>query len=327
VIASGESYADSLPAIALAGARNYGFMLVKPTTIAGTYIDTVLDTKQISNIIIVGGTSAVSSSTETTLINHFGSSMVKRFTGIDRYQTSTTCATAAISTLGMTATTIGFATGESFPDALSAAAAQGQKGNVMLLAANGHTNYAVTWLNGRVGSNTAIYGGISAIPYNAKRAIRVPIATISLQGWDLLDSQDYVTWTGSTTYQTQFNAAVATWNTTRPSFNTVRHISASNNPTLYPRIVYIGDVHDNADSSFATTYSTGSIVFNPARLGSYTDNTNVIQKVCTHELGHAMGLGHSQTALDVMRQGDHSTIRPRINDLASFDALWAQYGY
>jgi hypothetical protein len=192
---------------------------------------------------------------------------------IDRYQTSAVCATVAIG-YGMSFSNIGIATGEAFPDGVSGAAGQGKLGRVLLLAATGHTGYAASWLSGKVGSSLTWYGGEVALPYKGvKRVLRVPIASINILSWNLLDPSGYVTWYGSITHQTSFNEASRLWNNVRPNFYVIRQATSS---ALSARSVVIGNFYDSADIVIGRTNGAlHTMLFNEPKMNPLSVNERI----------------------------------------------------
>jgi hypothetical protein len=87
----------------------------------------------VSNVIILGGTSAVTESTERYLEGRFTDARVDRIAGSNRYQTAAKVATHGVGVAGLAWERVGIATGTNYPDALAGGVLQGKVGAVMLL--------------------------------------------------------------------------------------------------------------------------------------------------------------------------------------------------
>ena len=113
-------------------------------------------------------------------------------------------------------------------------------------------------------------------------------------------------WKGSTSYQTQFNSAVSTWNNyksgviRKDAWNTINEVS----------------------STAGVTSSAGTIKFNTYQMDNFTSAQK--RNVCTHELGHALGLAHNAKG-DVMYAYVSSVTSLSANDKASYDASYKRY--
>lgn len=110
-----------------------------------------------------------------------------------------------------------------------------------------------------------------------------------LLGYSAVDGGE-IRWGGSTTYSTQWNGAVSTW-------NSLKKINiAPDNVWTYQDLT-ISDVN-RSDGDWATrtglyTHSIGSdnLQFNKYNLND--DTSSQKQNTTSHELGHALGLAHS----------------------------------
>lgn len=135
--------------------------------------------------------------------------------------------------------------------------------------------------------------------------------------YDLVDNNGLLEWSGTTKYQTLFNMASTRWNTemgtTRIKKTTV---SANCDVTIC----------DQPDSATSVSYLAVT-VFSPTRKIEFYTNPmdalgyNVLRaKTITHELGHALGLEHSTTGGDIMKQGALAYyISVSLNDYKSYN--------
>lgn len=126
-IATGENYPDALsaaPAAAKAGAP----LLLVPSGALPASVRSELERLKPAEIIVVGGPSSVSPAVYSTLSRL--TTTISRRTGLDRYEVSRNIAANAFATGASVAYV---ATGENFPDALSASAAAGTLGAPVIL--------------------------------------------------------------------------------------------------------------------------------------------------------------------------------------------------
>lgn len=151
-----------------------------------------------------------------------------------------------------------------------------------------------------------LFLSISVIPASA--------ATTAILDWYLVDSGKHLDWKGSTSYQTQFNSAVSTWNNyksgviRKDAWNTINDVT-------------ISDYYE-VSSTAGVTSSAGTIKFNTYQMDNFTSAQK--QNVCTHELGHALGLAHNAKG-DVMYAYVSSLKSLSANDKASYDASYKRY--
>jgi len=132
VIVNGLNFPDALGAGPLAARLGGPLLMVTANAIpAETAVE--LDFLDPRTITIVGGTGAVSSAVEAQLATYVGGSdNVQRIDGANRYETSR----AVVASIGVSAqsiTRLFIATGQSFPDALSAVPAAISVGGAILL--------------------------------------------------------------------------------------------------------------------------------------------------------------------------------------------------
>lgn len=128
-VANGTSFADALSAGPAAAALGAPLLLVTPTAVPSSTLDELrrLDPAE---IVVVGGTGAVSASVQAVLE---AIAPVQRVWGVDRYETSRKLAEVAFES---GSEIVYIATGRTFPDALSAGAVAGALG-APLITVNG----------------------------------------------------------------------------------------------------------------------------------------------------------------------------------------------
>ena len=127
ILVQGEDFPDALSATPLAKKYNAPILLVKKT---GLDIDLLNEISRLSvkNVIIIGGTGAVSSIVVQQLNNLNPNLIIKRFDGVDRYGTSAKIAEEIGIINGVV-----IVSGENFPDALSIASIAAAKQMPILL--------------------------------------------------------------------------------------------------------------------------------------------------------------------------------------------------
>ncbi|NNF65089.1 MAG: hypothetical protein HKN07_12650, partial [Acidimicrobiia bacterium] len=129
-VVDGGDFPDALAAGASAANRNGPVLLTNTDTVpAATLAE--LERLDVSEIVIVGGTAAVSATVATVLKSV---APVTRIAGSDRYATA---AAASAFSFPPGADTIYVATGEDYPDALAGTAAAGANGGPVLLTQSG----------------------------------------------------------------------------------------------------------------------------------------------------------------------------------------------
>lgn len=128
-----------------------------------------------------------------------------------------------------------------------------------------------------------------------------------------------IRWGGSTTYSTQWNAGISTWNALDPinilpdtiwtyEDLTVSDVNRSDAP-------WVGVV---AKYTYYSLY-TDTIQLNAYYLNS--DTSAERQNTTTHELGHSLGLDHSFSG-NVMYEYQTSQTSLGSHDISDYDYLW-----
>lgn len=127
VIATGENFPDALSVAPLAGYQGYPIILVKKDQVPLSVLN-FLKTYRPQEALIIGGTGVVSDSVASFLSVNFETSVI-RIGGVNRYETSAKLYDYALKEAGIFSGDLLFlATGENFPDALSAGASAGLNG-------------------------------------------------------------------------------------------------------------------------------------------------------------------------------------------------------
>jgi glucose/arabinose dehydrogenase/putative cell wall-binding protein len=127
-VATGTTYPDALTGGAAAARSRGPVLLVTPTTVP-TVTRTEIQRLQPQRIIVLGGTSAISTSVQNQLAS-LAPGGASRLSGADRYETA---AAISRSTFGTSVPVAYVATGADYPDALGGVPAAGVEGGPILL--------------------------------------------------------------------------------------------------------------------------------------------------------------------------------------------------
>lgn len=128
-VATGGNFPDALAAAPIAAANGWPLFLSAPAT--GISNATHGAMSGVTDVVILGGTSAVSTSVENNL-GSWGYN-TQRIAGTSRYDTAAKVASFGVTDCGLMWNRVGVATGENYPDALAGGVLQGKVGSVMLL--------------------------------------------------------------------------------------------------------------------------------------------------------------------------------------------------
>lgn len=136
----------------------------------------------------------------------------------------------------------------------------------------------------------ALVVSITAVPFTVSALTARWYVYHILNVWSV-DSGKHLDWSGSTTYSSNFNTGVNTWNNYKSGVIRRDGILTVNDVT-------ISDVSDLSGNTVALTtqrYSgsggksvSATIQFSTAKMNNLSDIKRTI--VCTHELGHTLGL-------------------------------------
>lgn len=156
IVATGADYADALTAGPVSYRQKFPMVLTTPTTLDPSAAAS-LKNLDIEQVLIVGGTGAVSQSVEDA-IKAMGISVIRLF-GANRYQTGTAIATfettgpatgpttnAYDGGLSWSPSTTYLARGDLYPDALAAAALAGKGSPILLTTTSALQSDTQTWL-------------------------------------------------------------------------------------------------------------------------------------------------------------------------------------
>ncbi|MDV3222924.1 cell wall-binding repeat-containing protein, partial [Intrasporangium sp.] len=165
-VASGETFPDALSGAAIAGRDRVPLLLTRASSLPTATAD-ALRRLAPSRIVVLGGPAAVSDPVVDQLRPLATTGTVTRLAGADRYAT-----TARVAAEYAAAATVYVASGETFPDALSGAAAAGRDGVPLLLTRSASLPTATRDTLSRLNPTRAfLLGGPSAITESVRVAI------------------------------------------------------------------------------------------------------------------------------------------------------------
>ncbi|WP_440708137.1 cell wall-binding repeat-containing protein [Herbiconiux sp. YIM B11900] len=177
-IAAGGTFADALSGSAIAGAQRGPVLLVQKSTIPDAVAKELQRLKPRS-IVVLGGIASIDATVESTL-SAFSPS-VRRVAGADRYEVS-----AALSQgVAPRAPVVYVASGEVFPDALSASAADGsQNAPVLLVQRNAVPGAVATELARLKPGRIVLVGGPNTVSDDVARTLGGVAPTTRIAGAD-----------------------------------------------------------------------------------------------------------------------------------------------
>ncbi len=130
-VATGNNFPDALAASPLSSYTGYPIFLANADGISDA-TQAVMDDLGVEDVYLLGSPGVLPASAEAQ-VKTAGALKVTRIAGDTRYETAVGAATFGVEELGMSWSELAIATGENYPDALSAGPAQGLKGSVMVL--------------------------------------------------------------------------------------------------------------------------------------------------------------------------------------------------
>lgn len=172
-VATGANFPDALAASPLAAAQSWPLYLVPASGISAA-TQASMDDAGVTDVILLGGTAAVSSDIENALKSAHGASHVTRLEGLNRFDTAAIVAAYGVEHAGLSYNGLAIATGENFPDALAGGVLQGRAGSVMLLTRKAFLSAetaAVIEANTHVISEVRFLGGTGAVSQDVRDAV------------------------------------------------------------------------------------------------------------------------------------------------------------
>lgn len=175
-LTTGESFPDALAAAAAAGSAGAPLLLTYSGGMPGVTRDEIASLRP-STIYVVGGSAAIPEAQLTQLRSLPFAPSVVRISGANRYETSYEVATQRFTNPG----TVYVATGGSFADALSAAAAAGSA-NVPILLVDGTDATRLLQVIGQLGARRAILvGGTGVVSSQIETQLRGQLSSVERQ--------------------------------------------------------------------------------------------------------------------------------------------------
>ncbi|MFP5322550.1 MAG: cell wall-binding repeat-containing protein [Acidimicrobiia bacterium] len=174
LLASGQGFADALSGGPLAYASAFP-MLLTPTASLSAQAAAAIDTLGIEQVLVLGGTAAISQATEDQLVA-LGVEVL-RLAGNDRTATAAVIAETAIAELAFTPTHVNLARGDDFADALAGSANAGEEvAPIVLTLTPNQLGTATAQFLGSISDTLAtihVYGGPNAVSDSTVNAAEV----------------------------------------------------------------------------------------------------------------------------------------------------------
>ncbi len=179
-VVRGDDFADALAVAPYAYHRSIPVLLTRTSSLhaqAATFIEA----RDVTDVVIAGGTAAVGPSVESSLRTlNGGATQVDRKAGSDRYATAVEVARYSVDERGWGSwERFGIATGVNFPDALSGGAACGMRGGgALLLTRPAALSTPVSGLLGQKaspGTQALVFGGTAVLSEEVRTQVEALI--------------------------------------------------------------------------------------------------------------------------------------------------------
>ncbi|WP_150309098.1 cell wall-binding repeat-containing protein [Planctomonas psychrotolerans] len=182
ILASGENYADALAAAPLADAYGAPILLTRSTTLPEVTA-AALEALSVSDVIIMGGPYAVSTSVHNALELDY---QVSRVAGVDRYGTAAAVAGAVFDDGADVAVLV---SGENFADALAAAPlAWGYDAPILLTGSTTLPAATEAALEGLEVADVIVVGGSAAVSTDISNALESDYQVSRIAGADRFET-------------------------------------------------------------------------------------------------------------------------------------------
>lgn len=160
VIANGQNFPDALSISSVASAKGYPIILTSTDSLSDE-AKSEISTIKPSKIYVIGGTGSVSDSNYNSIESTSGlsSDNVIRIGGTDRYDTSLKIAKY----FNPDSSTVTFANGSNFPDALSGSALSAQQNAPLILVNNSDVSAQKQYIDSTGFTKELVYGGEGSV--------------------------------------------------------------------------------------------------------------------------------------------------------------------